>query len=152
MTSRGLKEVQNEYILRLICSQRVVPDPGSRPRCQCDREAVAPARGPAVRSISTRAALHAWPRSEMASEARAGRKLTAWIGQNGFTSDRHPQLFADFKPRGKVLMDATIARLNIEHFRKLLLKELNPIQRQTRSPTPKPTQVTLHKGVFGDIA
>jgi len=49
-------------------------------------------------------------------------------------------------------MDATIARLNIEHFRKLLLKELNPIQRQTRSPTPKPTQVTLHKGVFGDIA
>ena len=73
--SSDLKEAQNEHILRLACFQTVVRDPCSRPRRRCDRPALAPARGPAVRSISARAALHAWPRPKMAREARARCKL-----------------------------------------------------------------------------
>jgi hypothetical protein len=82
--SRDLKEVQNEYILRLVCFQSVVRASCSRPRRQRDRAAVAPARGPAVRYISARAALHAWPRPKMAREARAERKL---IESSGISSE-----------------------------------------------------------------
>jgi hypothetical protein len=82
--SRDLKEVQNEYILRLVCFQSVVRASCSRPRRQRDRAAVAPARGPAVRSISARAALHAWPRPKMAREVRAERKL---IESSGISSE-----------------------------------------------------------------
>jgi hypothetical protein len=73
--ARGLREVQNECILGVLRFQSVVRDPCSRPRRQRDGAPVAPARGPAVRSISARAALHAWPRPEMAAEPHAGRKL-----------------------------------------------------------------------------
>jgi hypothetical protein len=82
--SRDLKEVQNEYILRLVCFQSVVRASCSRPRRQRDRAAVAPARGPTVRYISARAALHAWPRPKMAREARAERKL---IESSGISSE-----------------------------------------------------------------
>ncbi len=65
----------NEYIPRLLWLKTVVCDPRSRPCRRHDRAALARARGPAVRSISARAALHAWPRAKMAREAGARCKL-----------------------------------------------------------------------------
>jgi hypothetical protein len=73
--SRGIREVQNECILDVVCLQSVVRGTCSRARRQCDCAALAPALGLAMPSLSARAALHAWPRPKMAGEARAGRRL-----------------------------------------------------------------------------
>src|SRR5262249_46951171 len=96
------KEIRNEYIRRLLCLQSVVREPCSWAGPGSDGSAMAPAHDLFVRSISAGAALHARPRSKMASEACARlrvRKLGAApiIGgsiaeriERGHAYDLHP--------------------------------------------------------------
>src|SRR6516164_1998701 len=67
--------VENESLLRIACLQSVVRDPCPGARLRRHSAAVPPTHGLALRSISTRATLHARPRPKMAREARAG----CWI-------------------------------------------------------------------------
>ena len=69
------KEIRNEHIVRLICLESVVREPCSRAGLERDGSAMAPTHDLVVRSVSAGAALHAWPRSKMASEACGQRRL-----------------------------------------------------------------------------
>src|SRR5262249_31245664 len=73
------KEIRNEYIRRLVCLQSVVCEPCCGAHVNCDDSAMAPAHDLVVRSVSAGAALHARPRSKMASEA-CGRRTVRKLG------------------------------------------------------------------------
>jgi hypothetical protein len=65
------KEIRNEYLRRIVRLPRTVRVPCSGAGLGRDGPALAPAHDLVARSVSAGAALHAWPRSKMASQACA---------------------------------------------------------------------------------
>jgi hypothetical protein len=68
-------EMRNEYIPRIVCLSSIVRTPCLRTGLGTDRFAMAPAYDLVVRSVSAGVALYARPRSKMASEAWARRRV-----------------------------------------------------------------------------